>query len=502
VSEVPAGRSFVEQARRDKLEALRGRGVAPFAYRYRRTHLAAEALAAFADGAEGPEVAVAGRLEPLRGHGRSTFAHLADPSGRLQLYFKQDVLGEEGYALVQLLDHGDHVGVRGPLFKTRSGEITVRAESVELLAKALRPLPMGKVTQNEDGTAQHHSGLADPELRYRQRYADLAVHPERRKVFETRAAIVRAVRRCLDARGYLEVETPILQPLYGGASARPFTTRYNALDSTFYLRVADELYLKRLIVGGIERVYEIGKDFRNEGMDRAHNPEFTMLECYEAYADYTDMMELTEQLVVTAVREALDTCEVPGRRGPIDLSPPWRRVGFVELLEERSGVDLRRADDAALAAALQQRGVEPDRHFGRGRLIDQLFGLTVEPHLEAPTFILDYPIELSPLAKPKRGDPALAERFELFIGGYEMANAFSELNDPDDQRGRFAAQVALRERGDEEAQAMDEDYLRALEYGMPPTGGLGLGIDRLTMLVTGERSIRDVLLFPALRPGE
>ncbi len=502
MSEGTTSRSFVEQARREKLEALRGRGVAPFAYRYRRTHLAAAALAAFADGAEGPEVAVAGRIVALRGHGRSTFAHVADPSGRIQLYFKQDVLGEDGYAVVQLLDLGDHVGVKGLLFRTRTGEVTVRAAAVELLAKALRPLPIGKVTQHEDGTEQHHSGLADPELRYRQRYADLAVHPERRRVFETRAAVVRAVRRCLDERGYLEVETPILQPLYGGASARPFTTHYNALDSAFYLRIADELYLKRLIVGGIERVYEIGKDFRNEGMDRAHNPEFTMLECYEAYADYTDMMELTQHLVVTAVREVLGTLEVPGRKGPIDLAPPWRKVGFVELLEERSGVDLRRADDAALAAALTERGVEPDQHFGRGRLIDQLFALAVEPHLEAPTFILDYPIELSPLAKPKRGDPALAERFELFIGGYEMANAFSELNDPDDQRGRFAAQVTLRERGDEEAQAPDEDYLRALEYGMPPTGGLGLGIDRLTMLVTGERSIRDVLLFPAMRPEQ
>lgn len=502
MSEGTTSRSFVEQARREKLEALRGRGVAPFAYRYRRTHLAAEALAAFADGAAGPEVAVAGRIVALRGHGRSTFAHVADPSGRIQLYFKQDVLGEDGYAVVQLLDLGDHVGVKGLLFRTRTGEVTVRADAVELLAKALRPLPIGKVTQHEDGTEQHHSGLADPELRYRQRYADLAVHPERRRVFETRAALVRAVRRCLDERGYLEVETPILQPLYGGASARPFTTHYNALDSAFYLRIADELYLKRLIVGGIERVYEIGKDFRNEGMDRAHNPEFTMLECYEAYADYTDMMELTQHLVVTAVREVLGTLEVPGRKGPIDLAPPWRKVGFVELLEERSGVDLRRADDAALAVALTERGVEPDQHFGRGRLIDQLFALAVEPHLEAPTFILDYPIELSPLAKPKRGDPALAERFELFIGGYEMANAFSELNDPDDQRGRFAAQVTLRERGDEEAQAPDEDYLRALEYGMPPTGGLGLGIDRLTMLVTGERSIRDVLLFPALRPEQ
>ncbi len=499
-----AGRPRVELARREKLEALKRQGVAPFAYRFERTHTAAQALAAHQDapeGAAGPTVTVAGRLVALRGHGKSTFAHLADPSGRIQLYFKQDQLGE-AYARVALLDLGDHLGVSGPLFRTRTGEVTVRVDRMELLAKALRPLPLGKSAEREDGSVEHYSELADPEVRYRQRYADLAVHPERRLVFEQRAAITRAVRAFLDGLGFLEVETPILQPLFGGAAARPFTTRYHALDTDVYLRIADELYLKRLIVGGIERVYEIGRDFRNEGMDRLHNPEFTMLECYAAYWDYTDVMAMTEAMIRQVVREVTGGTVLHARGRPVDLAAPWRRVGFVELLHEQSGVDLRTTDDAALAAALTARGMEPDLKSGGGRprLIDQLFGLTVEPHLEAPTFIVDYPIEISPLAKPKRGDPALAERFELFVGGYELANAFSELNDPDDQRARFEAQGVRRAAGDAEAPPLDEDYLRALEYGMPPTGGLGMGIDRLTMLVTGERSIRDVVLFPALRP--
>jgi lysyl-tRNA synthetase class 2 len=311
---------------------------------------------------------------------------------------------------------------------------------------------------------------------------------------------VRAVRRHLDERGFLEVETPILQPLYGGASARPFSTHYNALDTQVFLRIADELYLKRCIVGGLERVYEIGKDFRNEGMDRSHNPEFTMLECYQAYADYTDMMDLTEGLVRAAVMEVTGGTTIPGKEGPIDLAPAFRRIGFTELLKEKSGVDIATASDQELATRVHSVGIHPETDKGRPRLIDQLFGHFVEPHIAEPTFLVDYPIEISPLAKPKRGNPKLAERFELFVDGMEAANAFSELNDPDDQRRRLEAQTTLREQGDEEAQQLDEDYLRALEYGMPPTGGLGLGIDRLTMLVTGERSIRDVLLFPAMRP--
>jgi len=492
-------RSHVEQARRDKLAALIARGVPGFAYRFERTHTAEGAVQQWHE-TDPPTVSVAGRIVALRDHGKSWFAHLADASGRVQLYFKKDIIGDDAFETVTHLDLGDHVGVHGPLMKTRTGEITVQVKALELLTKALRPLPLGKVTKREDGTEERHSDFADPELRYRQRYADLAVHPERRELFRRRAMIVRAVRRVLDERGFLEVETPVLQPLYGGASARPFTTHYNALDNEFYLRVADELYLKRCIVGGIERVYEIGKDFRNEGMDRSHNPEFTMLECYQAYADYSDMMELTEALIRAAVQDATGGTTIEGKHGPIELGTTFRRAGFVELMQEKAGVDLLTAPDAALAGALSARGVAPDIKLGRGRLIDQLFGLCVEPYVVEPTFICDYPIEISPLAKPKRGEPRLAERFELFIDGMEMANAFSELNDPDDQRRRLEAQSALKAAGDDEAQSLDEDYLRALEYGMPPTGGLGLGIDRLTMLVTGERSIRDVLLFPAMRP--
>ncbi len=500
MSQKTAERTFVELARRDKLAELRTRGIEPFAYRFERTHTAAEAVAALPASGEAAPVRVAGRLIALRAHGKTTFAHLADRSGRIQLYFRHDDLGDAVYDLLPLLDLGDHLGVEGPVFKTRTGEVTIRVTRFTLLAKALRPLPFGKSVQLADGTVEQHSELHDPELRYRQRYADLAVHAERRAVFERRAAIVRAVRRFLDAHGFLEVETPVLQPLYGGASARPFVTRYNALDADFYLRIADELYLKRLIVGGCERVYEIAKDFRNEGMDRLHNPEFTMLEAYQAYADYLDVLEWTQQLVVEVVREVTGGSAVEAKGKAVDLTPPWRRVQFAELFREHTGVDLRSADAAALAREVAKRGMEPETNAGRGRLINQLFGAAVEPKLEAPVFILDFPIEMSPLAKPKRGDPAFAERFELFIGGYEMANAFSELNDPDDQRRRFEAQMALRAAGDEEAQTLDEDYLRALEYGLPPTGGMGLGIDRLTMLVTGERSIRDVVLFPALRP--
>jgi lysyl-tRNA synthetase class 2 len=504
VSENPE-RSFVEQARRDKLAALAAKGIPAFGYRFERTHTSAEALAAYVEeSAPVPHppspVSVAGRMGVPRTHGKATFVHLTDGAGRIQLYFKKDLVGDEQYELLSLLDHGDHIGVQGTLMKTRTGEITVQVAKVELLAKALRPLPVGKVTKHADGTEEHHADFADPELRYRQRYADLAVHPDRRKVFVQRAAVVRAVRRHLDERGFLEVETPVLQPLYGGASARPFSTHYNALDSQMFLRIADELYLKRCIVGGLERVYEIGKDFRNEGMDRSHNPEFTMMECYQAYADYHDMMDLTEGLVRAAVKEATGGTTIPGKDGAIDLAPAFRRIGFTELLLEKSGVDIGTAAESAMAARLREVGITPDTSVGRGRLIDQLFGHFVEPHISAPTFLVDYPIEISPLAKPKRGNPKLAERFELFIDGMEMANAFSELNDPDDQRRRLEAQTTLREQGDEEAQQLDEDYLRALEYGMPPTGGLGLGIDRLTMLVTGERSIRDVLLFPAMRP--
>ena len=502
-------RSFVEAARRDKLKLLRERGIEPFAYRYERTHSTGEALAAFREDAQAT-VRIAGRIVALRHHGKSTFAHLADPSGRIQLYFRGDDLGEDGYGLVHLLDLGDYVGVAGPVFRTRTGEITVRAREVALLAKALRPLPLGK----SDEAGEQHGALRDAEVRYRQRYADLAVHPEVRDVFTLRARVVAFLRRYLDERGYVEVETPVLQPLYGGALARPFVTEHHALDARLYLRIATELYLKRCIVGGIERVYEVGKDFRNEGLDRLHNPEFTMLEFYEAYIDYTDVMRMVEEMLRALVMEFYGTAILQRFGTNFDFTTPWPRVGYVDLVRKYAGIDLLRADEAALRRSViaglgmhKIKGEEAGAHgpveqMNRGKLIDELFKLWVEPELVQPTFVADYPVELSPLAKPKRGEPRLAERFELYINGSEIANAFSELNDPDDQRARFEAQVAARRAGDAEAHQLDEDYVRALEYGMPPTGGCGLGVDRLVMLLAGQTSIRDVILFPLLRPGE
>lgn len=503
---VPA-HSFVEQARREKLKLLRELGIEPFAYAFDRTHTALEALAAYRPEEES-QVSVAGRIVSLRRHGKTTFAHLADASGKIQLYFRKDQLGERGYRLVELLDLGDHVGVSGPLFKTRTGETTVRVAELGLLAKALRPLPLGK----EDESGGRHSTLSDPETRYRQRYADLAVHPEVRSVFRLRARTLAYVRNFLDSRGYVEVETPVLQPIYGGALARPFVTHHNALDSRLYLRIATELYLKRCIVGGLEKVYELGKDFRNEGLDRLHNPEFTMLEFYEAYADYLKILELVESLVHGAAVEVCGSAVLERFGKEFDLSRPWPRVGYWELMRRYAGIDLLEASDELLRervrSGLEERKGEDSEllaqveRMSRAKLIDEAFKLWVEPHLVQPIFVLDYPVELSPLAKRKRGEPRLAERFELYINGWEIANAFSELNDPDEQRERFEVQRALRAAGDEEAHQVDEDYLRALEYGMPPTGGAGVGIDRLVMLLAGQSSIRDVILFPLLRPEE
>ena len=495
--------SFVEAARREKLNELRDRGVAPFAYRYERTHTAVEALAAFATDIEAA-VSVAGRLVSLRGHGKTTFAHLEDPTGRIQLYFKLDELGK-AYDVVKLLDLGDIVGVRGALFRTKTKEITIRATELTLLAKALRPLPLGK----EDDAGERHGTLADPETRYRQRYADLAVHPDTRAVFGLRARVVAHIRRFLDARGYVEVETPVLQPLYGGALARPFVTHHNALDARLYLRIATELYLKRCIVGGMEKVYEIGKDFRNEGLDRLHNPEFTMLEFYQAYIDYTDVMGILEGLLSGLVTELYGGPAIERFGKTFDFTPPWPRKAYRALVSERAGIDLARAADAELrdrlggAQVVRDDGTSQDlKALPRTKLIDEIFKRFVEPTLEQPTFVVDYPVEISPLAKPKRGDPTLAERFELYVQGRELANAFSELNDPDEQRARFEAQVRARAAGDQEAHQLDQDYVRALEYGMPPTGGAGLGIDRLVMLLAERPSIRDVILYPLLRPDE
>ncbi len=503
-----ARRSHVIETRRDKLEELRRRGIEPFAWSFDVSHSAAAARAAFeaqeaagtldGDGA-GPTVRLGGRLTGIRTHGKTTFGDLADRSGRIQLYFRSNDLGQASFELLDLLDIGDWIGVEGRVFRTRMGEITLRVSSWQLLAKSLRPLPLGKEEVDpETGERIVHGGFADVEQRYRQRYADLAVHPEVRDVFVTRARVVSALRRFLDERGYIEVETPVLQPLYGGAFARPFVTHHNALDMPLYLRIADELYLKRLIVGGMERVYEIGKDFRNEGIDRTHNPEFTMLEFYEAFADYEDMMRLVEEMLATAVAAAVPTApEVTFQGRTISFAAPFKRIRYLDALRA-AGVDPD--DDAALLEAARQAGVPEAHALSRPKLLDEVFKDRVERHIVDPTFVTDYPRELSPLAKPHRADPRLVERFELIVAGREVANAFSELNDPIDQRERFEEQVRLRADGDEEAQSLDEDYLRALEYGMPPTGGVGIGIDRLVMLLTDSPSIRDVILFPTLRP--
>lgn len=495
--------------RRDKLETLGERGIEPFAYNYDRTHRAALVTAAFdttetggglSEDGEGALVRLGGRVVSWRGHGKSAFAHLEDGSGSIQIYFKKDVLGDGPFSDLDLIDLGDWIGVEGPTFRTRTGEITIRAESYKLLTKSLRALPFGKVERDtETGERTEHSGFSDQETRYRQRYADLAVHPDVREVFRMRSGIVTSLRSFFDSKGFLEVETPVLQPLYGGASAKPFVTKHNALDQTMYLRIADELYLKRLIVGGLDRVYEISKDFRNEGLSRVHNPEFTMLEWYQAFSDYRDQMDVVERLLVHVLDDVIGSHTVPYGEHEIVFEAPFRRVGLVEGLSEAMGVDVHDLDEEALRTKAKELNVPDLDGAGRGKLIDKLFGELVEPDLIQPTFVIDHPQELSPLAKPHREDARLTERFELYIAGAEVFNGFSELNDPIDQRQRFETQAALRLAGDDEAQPVDDDYIRALEYGMPPTGGVGMGVDRLVMMLTNQSSIRDVILFPVLR---
>ncbi len=500
------GRPKTVRDRFAKLERLREAGFPPYGYGFDRSHELDEARAQFeaaeSSPEDGGEVRVAGRLLSYRNLGGSAFAHLGDRSGRLQIHLKRNLLGEGGSSLMDLLDLGDWVGVSGTMFRTRRGEVTVRAKELILLAKSIRPLPYGKEEVAEDGTRVVHSGFADRASRYRQRYADLAVNPEIREDFRIRSRVVSALRRWLDERDFLEVETPVLQPLYGGALARPFVTEHHTLGATMYLRIATELYLKRLIVGNLDRVYEIGPDFRNEGVDRTHNPEFTMLELYYAFADYRDVMELTEQMVSDVAQEVMGTTSFTFDGREVELAAPWERLDWTTAFEDATGLNPLEGEIDRLRACARKAGREDAGELSRVQLLDAIFGHYVEQHLVDPVFVCDQPIEMSPLAKPKRGNPALGERFEAVVCGFELVNAFSELNDPVDQWERFAAQARLRAEGDEDAMQIDEDYVRALEYGLPPTGGFGMGVDRLVMLFTGRTSIRDVVLFPMLRPQE
>lgn len=484
--------SGLTHQRREKLEKIRQIGVQPYPYKYSPNYTTQEIHQQFANIQHEPDetktVCIAGRIITKRDHGKSGFAHIQDMSGRIQIFVRRNLVGEEGYLVYKSLDVGDIIGVDGFVFRTLTDEITVMANAITLLAKSLRPLP------------EKWHGLQDKETRYRQRYADLIVNPDVKRVFIDRTRIIQAIRDFLHRQDFIEVETPILQPIYGGAFARPFVTHHNALDTRFYLRIANELYLKRLIVGGFDRVFEFAKDFRNEGMDRAHNPEFTMLELYQAYADYEDMMGLTENLVAHTAQAVLDTTEISYQGEAISLAPPWRRITMIESLAEETGVDVETLSFEQLRDMVLKAGIELEGTESRGHLITELFDRLVEPNLVQPTFVCDYPIETSPLAKKKRGNDNYVERFEPFIGRMEVGNAFSELNNPIDQRERFIEQAKKLEAGDQEAFMMDEDYLRALEYGMPPTGGLGIGIDRLTMLLTNQSSIRDVILFPQMRP--
>jgi len=478
--------------RREKLEALRRSGIDPFGGRYPVTHWA-RGLAERLGGASEEElkgfgpVSLAGRVVAMRHHGKTCFAHLMDQTARIQLYARADGLGDE-YARFVELDAGDFIGVTGEMFRTRTGELTVAVKTASFLAKSLRPLP------------EKWHGLKDVETRYRQRYVDLIVNTEAREIFLMRARLIRAMRVFLDARGFLEVETPMMQPIPGGAIARPFKTHHNALGMDLYLRIAPELYLKRLLVGGFERVYEINRNFRNEGTSTLHNPEFTTLEFYQAYADYTDLMELTEALFVDLAHSLRGSLTLTWGEHPLDLKPPWRRLAFFDGLSEALGLRVTpETGVAAVARAAAARGIVHDE--GRApKLWKQAFETLVEPTLIQPTFVVDFPTELSPLAKRKRDNPLLVDRFELFVARHEMANAYSELNDPVDQLARFREQAGLQARGDDEAHWLDEDYVRALEYGMPPAAGEGIGIDRLLMMFANQPAIREVILFPLLRP--
>lgn len=499
-------KSELERERLAKLQRLVESGIDPYPARVKRTHTTAQAIAAF-EAAEktGGEVeaSVTGRLKSLRTMGKSSFGHVEDGAGRLQLYWRVNDIGQDSYQMIlRDLDLGDFVEAEGNMFRTKTGEVSLHVKRWRMIAKSIQPLPMAK-EQVVEGQVVRFSEFADTERRYRERYADLAVHPEVRDVFVARAKMISALRRFLDGQGFLEVETPILQPIYGGAAARPFITHHNQLHQDLYLRISFELYLKRLLVGGYERVYEIGRDFRNEGVSYKHNPEFTQLEFYAAYLDYNDVMRLTEEMIAFTAREVLGKTLIPFRDGEIELAPPWRRVTLRDAIRQCSEIDyVDHPDAAGLRKAIFAIGGHAPENATWGKLVDGLLGDYVEPKLIQPTFVVDYPRDISPLAKRKPEDPTHVERFEFFIGGLEMGNAFSELNDPLDQEERFLEMARLYAAEDEEAHPMDEDYLNAMRYGMPPNGGFGMGLDRLAMLLANQDTIREVVLFPPLRERE
>jgi len=479
------------RVRKEKMEAFREKGIAPFGHRYEVSHHAQDVREEFGNiegEEEAGEVTLAGRLMAIRGHGKASFATLSDASGSMQVYFKLDVLGEEKYSQFKLLDIGDIIGLKGKVFKTKRGELTVKIEDFDLLSKSLRPLP------------EKFHGLKDVEIRYRQRYLDLIVNPEVQDTFRKRTAIVKSIRQYLDERDFLEVETPVLSTIAGGAAARPFITHHNALDVDLYLRIATELNLKRLVVGGFERVYEMGRIFRNEGMDMRHNPEFTSIEIYQAYADYRDLMDITEGIACEAAKAVLGTTKLTYQGVEIDLANP-KRISMNDAVKEVTGRDFLSCNTVEEARAMADEIHVPyEERFGIGGILNAAFDAKVEETLIQPTFITGHPTEISPLAKKNPEDPRITDRFEYFVYGRELANGFTELNDPIDQKARFEEQLKQREAGDEEAHVMDLDFIRALEYGLPPTGGLGIGVDRLVMLLTDSASIRDVLLFPTMKP--
>ncbi|MGB8316762.1 MAG: lysine--tRNA ligase [Ignavibacteriaceae bacterium] len=482
----------------EELNELKSRGVETFAYSFEVDSNSKDIKENYKD-EEKRTVKIAGRIMAIRRMGKASFAHIQDHLGRIQIYLRKDDIGES-YSEFKLMDIGDIIGIEGYVFKTKTGEISVHTTSLKLLAKSLRPLPVAKETTDEQGNKIVHDQFADKELRYRQRYLDLIVNPNLKDIFIKRSRIISSMRRFLDKHNFLEVETPILQPLYGGAAAKPFITHHNTLDTNFYLRIADELYLKRLIVGGINGVYEISKDFRNEGMDRTHNPEFTMMELYVPYHDYEWMMNFVEEMIQTICKEVFNTFEFTFEDKTLNLKSPWKRISFVEAIEEKTGLNVISASVEELKKKAKELNIDISNIEGKGKLIDEIFSEAVEPGLIDPTFVMDYPLELSPLAKKHRSKEGVVERFEAYFTGKEICNAFSELNDPIDQKERFTSQTKMREEGDDEAHQIDEDFIRALEYGMPPTAGLGVGIDRLVMVLTNQSSIRDVIFFPQMKP--